>query len=776
MKRKTSRRISILLALCMALALLPGTVSAAETGTTVGPFIVTGGTAGTDYTYSDSTLSILKNTPITIRNAGAGYTTSRIEISEKNATGANITLAGVRIDVSVLVALTFELLPAFLIPDDYAHDVTITLAEGSENVLISGYDHAGLQKGSTTTDASAIGTLTITGTGKLTATGGENFGEGGGGAGIGSGVNYNPSENSYYSHAANITINGGTVIATGGGGGADIGGGGSILYGGDGYNITINGGTVTATGGNAAGIGGGFIGDGYNITINGGIVTAKGGYVPPLEDYYGVGIGGVIGDGYNIAITGGNVTTTSGSYAVGIGSYGFDEDSVHRNHDIKITGGTITDEGTGYTVRSEKESTTVENAVFRSRVTSIFADNDGEEWMPAGYTSTVRYEDGYYWHIISPDMSVKPPVIYLSSVTIVGQTATTVEWSPVINAAYYSITVYDVTKGSYVYEDQIMDGSVTTFVLDHYGIVEGNTYEIYVKAIDINGNESEKSNVISWIAKSVTSPEGNAMNQPGVAAKQEKDSKNCTWASVANLLRRYAIDNGIPGWENWNDLTIKANNSSMHWKWDYTTSTGTHIVSTNSFVPKFSDMSEEQLKNYYIELLEKHPEGIVIFNQNGSWSGTYDKAGKAEKYYELKHAVVLTDYDPKTDTFYCVDSGNGVADGRIKLGESSMLVKLTSKGQKVDFEDFSGKQMVILKLIDRVCYITGVKDAKKLQSSSFKSDCPVEMRITINGVSLDSRTISGTESVTWGTMKVSGTGDDRTIEAFFNGDYANTKI
>ena len=62
----------------------------------------------------------------------------------------------------------------------------------------------------------------------------------------------------------NVYSQGGTGI----GGDADCAGG----------IVTINGGSVTATGGvSAAGIGGGFDGDGGTVTINGGTVSAEGG-------------------------------------------------------------------------------------------------------------------------------------------------------------------------------------------------------------------------------------------------------------------------------------------------------------------------------------------------------------------------------------------------------------------------------------------------------------------------------------------------------------------
>ena len=109
-------------------------------------------------------------------------------------------------------------------------------------------------------------TLTISGSGSLTATGGK----GGRGAGIGS--------SKEYGERGNIVINGGTVTAFGGEWGAGIG----SAYGEDATgrcgDITINGGTVTAFGGKyGAGIGGGEGSSCGNITINGGTVTATGG-------------------------------------------------------------------------------------------------------------------------------------------------------------------------------------------------------------------------------------------------------------------------------------------------------------------------------------------------------------------------------------------------------------------------------------------------------------------------------------------------------------------
>ena len=129
-------------------------------------------------------------------------------------------------------------------------------------------------------------TLTITGSGSLTAQGGLEA------AGIGTDRNED-GELSF----GNIVINGGTVTATGGKEGAGIGTGladgqyasASITCG----DITINGGTVTATGGlYGAGIGTGpTMSDGGSASITCGDITINGGTVTATGGNFGPGIG-----------------------------------------------------------------------------------------------------------------------------------------------------------------------------------------------------------------------------------------------------------------------------------------------------------------------------------------------------------------------------------------------------------------------------------------------------------------------------------------------------
>ncbi len=138
-------------------------------------------------------------------------------------------------------------------------------------------------------------TVTIQGTGSLTAS------SNGTGAGIGGGIGFD---------CGNITITGGNITATGGNGRPGIGGGTKACG-----NITITGGTITATGGNAAaGIGGSNTGNCGDITITSGVtrVTAtKGNNISPNSIGAGAyGTCGTVKFGNQTMYNGSSWTTT----------------------------------------------------------------------------------------------------------------------------------------------------------------------------------------------------------------------------------------------------------------------------------------------------------------------------------------------------------------------------------------------------------------------------------------------------------------------------------
>ena len=255
----------------------------------------------------------------------------------------------------------------------------LTLLLSGESTVTGGENHAGVEVEWTKEgDSPKYGSLTIDGDGTLNATGGS----GSGGAGIGG----SKGEKGVY---GDITINGGTINATGTSRGAGIGSSnnpaagtssGSFKYIEDQWGtITINGGDITAKGvGNGAGIGGGNHTSSGKIVINGGTVYAEGdsgigsglGSSDPNEKdekmrlkgpgyYYadvtinggtvnahatnnmGAGIGGgMYGDAY-VTITGGDVTATvdtggnpyQGGAGIGGGYQGVAK--------VEISGGTV---------------------------------------------------------------------------------------------------------------------------------------------------------------------------------------------------------------------------------------------------------------------------------------------------------------------------------------------------------------------------------------------------------------------------------------------------
>ena len=191
---------------------------------------------------------------------------------------------------------------------DSSEAPTVTLSDASITDVSCAFDiQSGnvslvLENDNTLTSTGAAGlhvangaSVTISGTGSLTATS-----QGEEGAGIGG----NKRENS-----GAVIIESGTVTANGATFAAGIGGGGHAIA-----NVTINGGSVTANCGSyAAGIGGGtgWEGGAGSITINGGYVKATGGN--------GAGIGCGDEGGHNapgtVTITGGTVEAHGGSGA-----------------------------------------------------------------------------------------------------------------------------------------------------------------------------------------------------------------------------------------------------------------------------------------------------------------------------------------------------------------------------------------------------------------------------------------------------------------------------
>ena len=198
-------------------------------------------------------------------------TTNTLTIRGGDSTAAKVTLSNVNIDApSAAVSVSGNV------------ELVIT----GTNTLRSGTDRAGLEK------ADDNGTLTIDGTGKLYAYGGDCA------AGIGS---------SYNNNVRNIVINGGTITAECTGMlGAGIGGGqAGKAENGKAENIRINGGVVTATGGEwGFGIGSGCYNDTSWLPTT---ITITGGTVKAIAGKQGAAIG-ALESANDLTMTGGSLT------------------------------------------------------------------------------------------------------------------------------------------------------------------------------------------------------------------------------------------------------------------------------------------------------------------------------------------------------------------------------------------------------------------------------------------------------------------------------------
>lgn len=223
---------------------------------------------GTDYKIDGSTLKILSDKGITVKNVDPTQPFSN-DIYIESGVSANITFAGINIQRGL------NELSAVEIAENSSGNVNIILADNTDNIISTTYNYAALSKNS---DSDQCGTLTISC--QHSGEAGHICGSSCGGLNAASSTYPAAIGGDYNKSASNIVINGGIINAESVFGAA-IGSG----QGGSADGIYINGGIVNAVityfnNNNAYGcaIGSGATGQADNIIINDGIVTAQGGY------------------------------------------------------------------------------------------------------------------------------------------------------------------------------------------------------------------------------------------------------------------------------------------------------------------------------------------------------------------------------------------------------------------------------------------------------------------------------------------------------------------
>ena len=148
------------------------------------------------------------------------------------------------------------------------------------------------------------------------------------------------------------------------------------------------------------------------------------------------------------------------------------------------------------------------------------------------------------------------------------------------------------------------------------------------------------------------------INTENVFVNQNTDY-TCTLASNVMMLRRAAIMLGDPKW-----MTITEDKCRYDYGlWasggmvcDYTFyGTTKNITVVNDAVRYVvGTNSRQSIKQYLIDMLKKHPEGIVYYD------------------YDIPHAILLTDYAAEEDMFYCSDPNKGTPTKRVPITNSSV--------------------------------------------------------------------------------------------------------
>ena len=157
-----------------------------------------------------------------------------------------------------------------------------------------------------------------------------------------------------------------------------------------------------------------------------------------------------------------------------------------------------------------------------------------------------------------------------------------------------------------------------------------------------------------------------SMPEQGVYIVQTQ-KHTCTLIAATMMLRNYASrqDNLFEQVTESAVRTYAWNSRGL--KWDFT------IGSVN--VQCSHDIRDEMDKKaYLVACLERHPEGIVIYDANAP------------------HAIWLFGYDRESDVFYCADTTTDVAGRAIHLEES--ILRGESQEEKIE-------------TLDRIWYIVG---------------------------------------------------------------------
>ncbi|MCI8889869.1 MAG: leucine-rich repeat protein [Eubacterium sp.] len=138
------------------------------------------------------------------------------------------------------------------------------------------------------------------------------------------------------------------------------------------------------------------------------------------------------------------------------------------------------------------------------------------------------------------------------------------------------------------------------------------------------------------------------LNANEVFLKQSQ-ARVCTLTASTMMIRRAAMLSGNPDWRQITEKSVRksawAEKTGLKWNFTAAGVSVTHKTLSS--------------KTELIRLLDKHPEGVVIYNSR------------------KPHAILVTDY---TDgVFYCSDPANDKPDGRYPVAQASITIESASR-------------------------------------------------------------------------------------------------
>lgn len=179
-----------------------------------------------------------------------------------------------------------------------------------------------------------------------------------------------------------------------------------------------------------------------------------------------------------------------------------------------------------------------------------------------------------------------------------------------------------------------------------------------------------------------------------------KQSTNytCTLVSALMLFRRGALINKNM---NWDSFTESAYRRSSWWPGGLSWSLKAEGMTAASYKMNALGLKTGDLaarREWFIDTLAKHPEGITVYCRFSANNA---------------HAVLLTDYNADTDTFYCADPSPVIAHGRIPLSESELPSHIRRAGissSGMTTQDYVLSNIHQIWIIERGIDYSGVTD------------------------------------------------------------------